>query len=85
MSIVCAWLWRVQPAEMAPASMPIRKRGPMRKPPMSGARMAYEPGAIISRTEETVEICTQRSELGTTSCCAAAFQFPSPCWSYLAL
>mmetsp|Transcript_103610 Transcript_103610/g.298402 ORF Transcript_103610/g.298402 Transcript_103610/m.298402 type:complete len:299 (+) Transcript_103610:288-1184(+) len=52
---------------MQPANMPMTMRGPMRKPAMSGVKMAYKPGAIISFTELRVEIMTQRSESGSTS------------------
>merc|ERR1719486_1037810 len=75
----------MQPEATAPASMPVRKRGPTKKPPMSGASTAYEPGAIISRTDESVEICTHLSESGTTSFSGGAFQLPSPCFSYMSL
>mmetsp|Transcript_28782 Transcript_28782/g.71748 ORF Transcript_28782/g.71748 Transcript_28782/m.71748 type:complete len:220 (-) Transcript_28782:1806-2465(-) len=75
----------MQPEAMAPASIPIKKRGPTRKPPMRGARIAYVPGAIISRTDERVEIATHLSESGTTSLSAGAFQLPSPCCSYFSV
>ena len=58
---------------------------PVVRTPISGASTAYDPGAIISRTEESVEMATHRSELGTTSCAADAFQLPSPNWSYFSL
>ena len=55
------------PDPMPPASMPTRQRGPTRKPTKSGAKMAYAPGAIISRTEDFVEIATHLFESGMTS------------------
>mmetsp|Transcript_113849 Transcript_113849/g.219091 ORF Transcript_113849/g.219091 Transcript_113849/m.219091 type:complete len:268 (+) Transcript_113849:229-1032(+) len=52
---------------MVPASKPMRQRGPMRKPTESGVKTAYKPGAIISFTEERVEIITHWSLSGSTS------------------
>merc|ERR1719258_209269 len=57
------------PEPMPPASMPTRQRGPTRKPTKSGARIAYAPGAIISLTEDLVEIATHLFESGITSMC----------------
>merc|ERR1719201_3324463 len=55
------------PEPMPPASMPTRQRGPTRKPTKSGARIAYAPGAIISLTEDLVEIATHLLLSGVTS------------------
>ncbi len=40
----------MHPDAIAPAFTPIRQRGPTKKPTKSGARIAYAPGATISRT-----------------------------------
>merc|ERR1719258_165210 len=55
------------PEPMPPANMPTKQRGPTRKPTKRGAKIAYAPGAIISRTEDLVEIATHLLLSGVTS------------------
>merc|ERR1719453_1237893 len=46
----------MHPQAMAPASTPIRQRGPIVNPTMRGIRSAYRPGAIISLMDDFVDI-----------------------------
>merc|ERR1719163_2214365 len=55
------------PEPMPPASMPTKHLGPTKKPTNRGAKIAYAPGAIISRTEDLVEMATHLFESGMTS------------------
>merc|ERR1719191_2564569 len=55
------------PEVIAPARSPMRHCGPTQNPMKSGAITAYVPGAIISFTDDAVEIATHLSELGNTS------------------
>merc|ERR1719201_300018 len=57
------------PEPMPPASMPTRQRGPTKNPTNNGARIAYAPGAIISLTDDLVEIATHLLLSGMTSMC----------------
>merc|ERR1719201_2847815 len=56
-------------SQAPPASMPTRQRGPTKNPTNNGAKIAYAPGAIISLTEDLVEIATHLLESGMTSMC----------------
>ena len=55
------------PLTMAPPNTPTSVAGPTRNPTNNGARTAYVPGAIISRTEDLVEISTHLLLSGITS------------------
>merc|ERR1719201_3245435 len=59
----------IAPLPIPPASIPTKQRGPTKKPTNKGARMAYAPGAIISRTDDFVEIATHLLLSGVTSMC----------------
>jgi hypothetical protein len=48
------------PDTRPPASTPARQRVPKSAPAMTGVSITSAPGAIISRSEDEVEISTQR-------------------------
>mmetsp|Transcript_10110 Transcript_10110/g.22189 ORF Transcript_10110/g.22189 Transcript_10110/m.22189 type:complete len:244 (-) Transcript_10110:1481-2212(-) len=50
------------PEAMAPPKRPVKQRGPIKKPTVMGDNTAYNPGRIISSTEDCVEIATHLSE-----------------------
>mmetsp|Transcript_9402 Transcript_9402/g.15177 ORF Transcript_9402/g.15177 Transcript_9402/m.15177 type:complete len:207 (+) Transcript_9402:656-1276(+) len=52
---------------MQPARSPIKHRGPTRNPATNGVSTANTPGAIISLTDDLVEIITHVSVSGITS------------------
>merc|ERR1711924_72953 len=54
------------PEVIEPARSPMRHCGPMANPTKSGAITANVPGAIISFTEDAVEMATHLSESGAT-------------------
>jgi hypothetical protein len=49
------------PLVSAPASVPASASTPKKKPMMRGVSMTSAPGAIISRSDASVEMATQRA------------------------